>query len=361
MNKIRPIAIYLPQFHPIPENDKWWGKGFTEWTNVTKAKPLFKGHYQPHLPADLGFYDLRLPEVLEAQVQMARDYGIYGFCYYHYWFDGKRLLDRPIENVIKSQRPDFPFCLFWANESWSRTWWDAKSKILIDQTYSDADPVKHAQSLNSAFSDSRYISIKNRPVFIIYRPTDIPSFDKYIDKFKNESIRLNGIEPYIIISNSHILGIDCLSNGYDGILNFEPQFSVLPDFINDKKNIHKLIYNYKHHIFNSGLKVISYNTAKDLMENRQFPYRYFPCVFVGWDNTARRGEKGIIMINQNHNRFKESLQKAKDYVQKNNLDSNLIFINAWNEWAEGNHLEPDVKNGFSYLEQVKITFNGIPS
>jgi len=357
LQKVRPIAIYLPQFHPIPENNEWWGKGFTEWTNVTKAKPLFKGHYQPHLPADLGFYDLRMPELQEAQAQMARDYGIYGFCYYHYWFNGKKLLERPIENILKNQRPDFPFCLFWANESWSRTWWDDKNEILIKQTYSDADSVNHAQYLCTAFSDNRYIRINNRPVFIIYRPLDIPSFNKYIDKFKNELARLNCNEPYIIATNSHNQSINYLTIGFDGILNFEPQFSIVRNFMKDKRNLQKFIYNSKHHIFNSKLKIISYNTAKDLMENRQFPYKYYPCVLVGWDNSPRRGEKGIIMINQNQERFRESLQKAKEYVENNTLDDNIIFVNAWNEWAEGNHLEPDLNNGYKYLEQIKNTFN----
>jgi lipopolysaccharide biosynthesis protein len=355
-NIVRPIAIYLPQFHPIPENDEWWGKGFTEWTNVTKAKPLFKGHYQPHLPADLGFYDLRVPEIQEAQAHMARDYGIYGFCYYHYWFDGKKLLERPIENVLKNKKPDFPFCLFWANESWSRTWWDDKNELLIEQTYSDTDPVSHAQYLYNTFTDNRYIRINNRPVFIIYRPLDIPYFEKYLDRFKNELIHLKCNEPYLIASNSHNPGINYLTKGFDGILNFEPQFSVLPDFIRDTSNIQKFIYNSKYHILNSKLKIISYNTAKDLMENRQFPYKYYPCVFVSWDNSSRRGQKGIIMINQNSDRFKVSLQKAKEYVENNKLDDNLIFINSWNEWAEGNHLEPDLKYGSMYLEQIKGVF-----
>jgi hypothetical protein len=356
ISNIKLIAVYLPQYHPIPENDKWWGKGFTEWTNVTKAKPLFKGHYQPHLPADLGFYDLRMPEVRESQAQMARNYGIHGFCYYHYWFNGKRLLNKPVDAVIKSGKPDFPFCLFWANESWSRTWWDDKNEILIKQTYSDADPVNHAQCLYSAFIDSRYIKIKNRPIFIIYRPHDIPSFEKYIEEFKNELVRLNCTEPYVIASNSHNSSFNYLEKGFNGILNFEPQFSALPDHLGDTKKLKKLVYSLKHNILSSKLNIISYGTARDLMEKRQFNYKYYPCIFVSWDNTPRRGEKGIIMINQNYKRFWESLMKAKEYVEKNNLDDKIIFVNAWNEWAEGNYLEPDLKYGYMYLDQIKSVF-----
>src|SRR5215216_5464827 len=160
--QLRPIAIYLPQFHPIPENDAWWGKGFTEWTNVTRAKPLFKDHYQPHLPANLGFYDLRVPQVREAQAKLAIEHGIYGFCYYHYWFNGKRIIERPVEEVITSGKPDFPFCLFWANETWSRRWLGEEKEILIKQTYSLEDDYKHASYLANVFADERSIKVENR-------------------------------------------------------------------------------------------------------------------------------------------------------------------------------------------------------
>ena len=162
---VRAIAFYLPQFHPIPENDAWWGKGFTEWTNVAKARPLFRGHYQPHLPADLGFYDLRLPETREAQAELAREHGISGFCYYHYWFHGRRLLERPFQEVLESGRPKFPFCLCWANEPWSRRWLGEEQDILIAQTYSREDDEAHSEYLSSVFSDERYITVGNRPVF----------------------------------------------------------------------------------------------------------------------------------------------------------------------------------------------------
>ncbi|MDJ0634982.1 MAG: glycoside hydrolase family 99-like domain-containing protein [Xenococcaceae cyanobacterium MO_188.B29] len=173
-NNIKAIAFYLPQYHPIPENDKWWGKGFTEWTSVAKAKPLFKDHYQPHLPADLGFYDLRLPEVRQAQADLAREYGIYGFCYYHYWFNGKRLLERPFNEVLESGKPDFPFCLCWANENWTRRWDGQDREILIEQKYSVVDDREHIKSLISAFKDPRYIKIDGKPLFLIYRVNSLP-------------------------------------------------------------------------------------------------------------------------------------------------------------------------------------------
>jgi lipopolysaccharide biosynthesis protein len=219
-DKIRPIAIYLPQFHPTPENDEWWGQGFTEWTNVTKAKPLFKGHYQPHLPTDLGFYDLRLAEVREQQAQLAKEYGIYGFCYYHYWFHGRRILNRPIDEVLDSKKPDFPFMLFWANESWTRRWIGGEKDSLIKQTYSKEDDQSHINwLLDNAFSDNRYIKIVDRPVFVIYRPHDLPNYKETLEIFKETAIKRGFVEPYIVASNSHSQDL----KGFDNILNFEPQ------------------------------------------------------------------------------------------------------------------------------------------
>jgi lipopolysaccharide biosynthesis protein len=191
-NLARFIAFYLPQYHPIPENDEWWGRGFTEWMNVSRAKPLFDGHYQPHLPAKLGFYDLRVPEVRQAQADLARRHGIEGFCYWHYWFEGKRLLERPFNEVLSSGQPDFPFCLAWANETWSRRWLGEDKDILQEQTYSLEDDLDHITWLMEAFADPRYIRVHGRPLFLIYKPFDLPDPERTTETFRSECVR-NGV------------------------------------------------------------------------------------------------------------------------------------------------------------------------
>ena len=351
MTEFRPIAIHLPQFHPIPENDLWWGKGFTEWTNVAKAKPLFKGHYQPHLPSDMGFYDLRLPEARQAQADLAKEYGIYGFCYYHYWFSGKRLLGRPVDDIVKSGKPDFPFMLFWANESWSRRWWGEEKEVLIKQTYSEEDDINHINWLcDNAFRDERYIKINGRPAFVIYRPTYLPDYKRTIELFKEIAVK-NGLpEPYMI-SNSVEL------EGFDHIMNFEPQFTMLPHAMNDEKALGKLKRNLQLGVLSNELKVYDYKEVKEIFRLRKSDYKFLPCVFVGYDNTARRSKRGVIIHNQNKEDFKDSLSSAKAIVENYPKDEKIVFINAWNEWAEGNHLEPCQKYGHSFLEAVKEVFD----
>ena len=355
MGKIRPIAIYLPQFHPIPENNAVWGDGFTEWTNVVKARPLYKHHYKPQLPADLGFYDLRLEETRIAQAELARKYGIYGFAYYHYWFNGKRLLNTPLDAVLKSNIPDFPICLFWANETWSRRWLGEEKNIIIKQTYSEEDDYNHIHWLIKIFSDSRYIKVGRRPVFIIYRPTHIPDIHNTIKIFRSECIKAGIENPYLIASNSHSGSVGLNKFGFDGILNFEPQLGALPYYKNDGKSIRKFFNNLKYGIINCKLKIYNYEFAHKKMMDIKYKYKYFPCTFVNWDNTPRRSENGIIIQNSSPEKFRYFLEKNIEKLNSMDFgpDENFIFINAWNEWAEGNYLEPDVKNGLSYLEAVK--------
>ena len=355
MKDIRSIAIYLPQYHPIPENDLAWGKGFTEWTNVSRSKALFENHYQPQLPGSLGFYDLRLHETREEQARLAKAYGINGFAYYHYWFNGKRLLKDPLDAILEQQKPDFPFCLFWANETWSRRWLGEEKEVLIKQTYSEEDDREHINWMIKVFNDQRYIKVNKRPVFIIYRPLDFPDIGNTLKIFAARCINTGLEKPYFIASNSHAGKIDLRNFGFDNILNFEPQLGVLPDFMDDRKSIKKLIRNIKLGVFNSKLKLYDYSNAKELMLNRDFPYPYFPCSCVGWDNTPRRGINGIILKNNRPAIFKKYFEKSVKILRKMNFkdEENFIFINAWNEWAEGNYLEPNDKYGLQYLEVVK--------
>lgn len=332
----RLIAFYLPQFHPIPENDEWWGKGFTEWTNVTRCGPQFQGHYQPHLPAHLGFCDLRVPEVREAQAALACKFGIEGFCYWHYWFNGKRLLERPFDEVLTSGRPDFPFCLAWANETWSRRWLGEEKEILQKQVYSPEDDRRHARWLVKAFSDPRYIRVNNRPMFLIYRPRDLPDSQVTTKAIREHCAEAGLPNPYLVGINSHA-HTDCRALGFDRSLEFEPQFGVLPNPLAD------------------GLKIYDYVSARKKMCERRIEFPYHPCVFVSWDNTPRRGEHGIVFINSGPEQFEAGLRDAVRSVLPEPPEERLVFINAWNEWAEGNHLEPDLKFGLRYLEAVRRT------
>jgi hypothetical protein len=356
MKKIRFISIYLPQFHAIPENDMAWGKGFTEWTNVKKAKPLFWGHYQPHIPHNsIGYYDLGDPETMIKQAELARSFGIHGFAFYHYWFNGKRLLNIPVDNMLKTGKPDFPFYLFWANVTWSRSWLGQEKDFIIKQTYTKEDNLNHIRWLIQVFSDPRYIRINNRPVFTIYRPNDIPDLDRFIQTFKNECTIHGEKEPYLIASNSHTWEDDLLKKGFDAMLCFEPQLGLLPNYSSDKLLVSKFRNNLKLDILSCKLKVYDYTRVKEIMLNRCLPYPYYPCLFVNWDNSPRRGRNSIIINNSTPQLFEKYLRLTIDKFKTMGFseNENLIMINAWNEWAEGNYLEPDLKNGFKYLEALK--------
>jgi lipopolysaccharide biosynthesis protein len=357
MNQIKPIAFYLPQYHPIPENDAWWGKGFTEWTNVTKAKPQFPNHAQPHFPTDLGFYDLRLPEARQAQADLARSYGIHGFCYYHYWFNGQRLIEGPFNDVLASGEPDFPFCLFWANETWSRRWLGEEDSILMKQTHSHEDDLNHIQWLVKAFADSRYIKIDGRPLFIIYRPLDFPDISKTIEIFEQECLK-NGLpKPYLLGCNARRQEFDFRTLGLDGTLDFQPQLGVLPYAFEDgRPRLSRFKRNMRLGIFSSTLKAYDETWARRRMRAivnaREFPT--YPCVFVGWDNTSRRQENAIIFANPSVQNFESDFRDVVESIScSNELDDTIVFVNAWNEWAEGNYLEPSVGKGHDYLEAIK--------
>jgi lipopolysaccharide biosynthesis protein len=225
-NDVKLITFYLPQYHPVQENNEWWGKGFTEWTNVTKAQPLFSGHYQPQLPADLGFYDLRLPEVRQAQADLAKEYGIHGFCYYHYWFNGRRILERPFNEVLASGKPDFPFCLCWANENWTRTWDGLEKKILLEQNYSEEDDRQHIRSLARAFQDERYIRVGNKPLFLVYKASRIPNPLKTTSIWREEAKKM-GIEDLFLckVESAHGEHGDPTKSGFDAAVEFQPDWT----------------------------------------------------------------------------------------------------------------------------------------
>lgn len=377
MPKIRPIAIHLPQFHPFPENDEWWGKGFTEWTNVTKAKPLFEGHYQPHLPADLGFYDLRLEEARLAQEALAKEYGIYGFCYYHYWFNGKTLMHEPIKRKLQNSDEDLPFMLCWANENWSRAW-DGKDKdLLIEQHYNLEDDREHIKFLLPIFKDKRYIRIDNKPVFVVYKSADLPHPKETIRIWRDEAAK-EGLELYICRMDRWNTpnGQDILDLGFDAAIDFQPLSNNLRNYLKTKRvdNEKKKEKQFKNTLLRKVINKIRFELSKldspkknnqqkieqkidyaeyvdyDL-QNLDIDYKRFPCVTPSWDNASRRKFNATVFVNSSPDQFGKWVAGKKNNLQ--NFDSpeeNLLFINAWNEWAEGNHLEPDQKYGRQYLE-----------
>jgi lipopolysaccharide biosynthesis protein len=350
-NEIKAIAIHLPQFHPIPENDAWWGKGFTEWTNVTKAKPLFDGHYQPHLPTDLGFYDLRLEEARVAQAELAEAYGIYGFCYYHYWFNSRRLLNRPLDDMLKTKTPNFPFMLCWANENWTRKWDGLENEILMKQEYSAEDDKNHINFLcKHFFSDDRYIRKDGKPFFLIYKPALFPDIEKTITTWREEARKCGTGELYLGYMKSFSSENNPLYAGFDCAVDFQPNFS-LPPGLTIKTLIEKVkrrlgvplrIYG-RNHLF-------SYRKYVDLMiKIRSKKNGLIPGITPGWDNSARRNPGAFIFRDANPDDYSRWLAAIKNSVDRDSF----LFINAWNEWAEGNHLEPCIKWGRKYLEATR--------
>ena len=366
---VRLLAFYLPQFHPIPENDRWWGTGFTEWTNVAKARPLFRGHYQPHIPADLGFCDLRVPEVREAQAALAREYGISGFCYYHYWFNGKRLLNRPFDEVLRSGRPDFPFCLCWANENWTRRWDGYDQEILIGQNHSLGDDREHIRHLFSAFEDQRYIRVHGKPLFLVYRTEILPDPERTADVWR-EAARAAGIgDLYLVRVESHSKHPDPRRIGFDAAVEFAPDLTVMPfpklhretwglqaRVENQLRKLRVLPQAYFDHNVYSYEDLVTRSLAKPAP-----PYTWFRCVTPSWDNSARRAKKAIIIHNSKPDLYERWLREMiQTTVHTFDGDERLLFVNAWNEWAEGNHLEPDQRWGRAYLEATRrAVMNGV--
>lgn len=363
MSKPFIIAYYLPQYHPIPENDEWWGKGFTEWTNVAKAKPLFKGHYQPKIPADLGFYDLRVPEVREQQAELAREAGVDGFCYWHYWFgNGKELLERPFKEVVESGKPEFPFCLGWANENWEAKIWNSKKshtkKILIEQTYPGQEDIEnHFYSFLKAFKDPRYIKYEGKPIFLIYRPQLYPNISDFINKW-NELIKKEGVaEKFFFIGNCGDTSIENTQKmGFDAAVispteRFEKGYK--------RKNI---IFRAFHYFFRLALNkplLISYKTAINFLWNPTIDSQNFviPTLLPNWDHSPRSGNTFSILNNSSPQLFEKHCKQILHEVSKK--QNNLVILKSWNEWGEGNYMEPDFKFGKGYIKALKRAKNDI--
>jgi lipopolysaccharide biosynthesis protein len=332
---IKCIAFYLPQYHPIPENDLWWGKGFTEWTNVTKASPLFNGHNQPRLPGDLGFYDLRLVENIKEQVDLAKQHGIYGFCFYYYWFSGQTLLTKPIDLILEDKSIEFPFCLCWANENWTRRWDGNYKDILMEQKYTAGDPEKFIRSLSKYLKDSRYIRVDNKPLIVVYKTEDIPRFNKTMEEWREKCLSLGVGE--IFIAAVLWRRVDQSNCKVDAFLEFPPNSLDVKTVSQPSPKVASGIYDY-----NS----IALSSACENYEARTV----FKGVMLEWDNTARKGKQANLFVNYNAARYGRWLHTACiDTRRRLPEDKRLVFINAWNEWAEGSYLEPDRRSGCAAL------------
>lgn len=343
----RLIAFYLTQFHPTPENDLWWGKGFTEWTNVTKARQLFEGHRQPQLPSDFGFYDLRVRETRNEQIKVAKQYGIDGFCYYYYWFSGKRLLNLPLDDMLSDPESDMPFCLCWANERWTRRWDAADHEVLIAQKYLADDDLNFIKSLVPFFENNRYIRVDDKPFLIVYRPQRLPDARKSAMVWRNYCRTIGLGEIHICAALTHG-NEDYDKFGFDSGVEFPPH-NLKSSNIN-----HEIKF---HNTFRGN--VMQYATiAQSYLDRSYGGSRIFRTVFPSWDNTARTKERALVVYNSVPENYEYWLSSTIDISQQTNKGE-LVFINAWNEWAEGCHLEPDQWFSHGFLQATLNAKSGL--
>jgi len=347
LNEVRAIAFYLPQYHPIPENDRWWGKGFTEWTNVTKARPNFEGHYQPHLPADLGFYDLRVPEVREEQARLARHYGISAFCYYYYWFAGKKLLNRPFDEVLQSGAPDFPFCICWANENWTRRWDGCEEDILIAQSHTEREHVDFIADIAPALMDKRYVRIHGKPLVIVYRLGLIPEPRRTADLWREYCMNEGIGEIYL----AYVQSFERMPMGDEpGVYGFDAAIEFPPHRYPVRAESSRSLINPEY----QGVLFDYVQTSENFIRRTWPSYKLFRAVMPSWDNTARRQDVSHVFVNATPERYEYWLRRMVEQTRRLHFgDERIVFINAWNEWAEGNHLEPDRQFGHQYLVATK--------
>jgi len=356
--KVRILASYLPQFHPIPENDLWWGKGFTEWTNVRKAKPLFRGHYQPKVPTELGYYDLRMPEVRQAQADLAREYGIEGFCYWHYWFgNGKQLLERPFNEVLASGVPDFPICLGWANHDWKDKQFSRKgsNRMLMKQEYPGVDDyVLHFTKVLPAFQDRRYVRVDLKPVFLIYDPIGLPDVSEFIRLWQTLA-REQGLKGIHFIANTH--KIEDISRfrdmGFDAV-NILRFFH----FIKQELSLtERASMKFSRVLLKRG-HVYDYAQAARHFQGEEDKLDYcYPSLIPNWDHSPRSGRQGHIFVNSNPQEFKKHVKNVLEQVRHKDQEHRIVLLRSWNEWGEGNYVEPDLKYGRGFLEAIKSSID----
>ena len=375
--KARGIAMYLPQYHPIPENDAWWGKGFTEWYNVAKSKPLFKGHYQPKIPTELGFYDLRMPEIREQQAELARYAGIEGFMYWHYWFGGGRqLLERPFNEVLNSGKPNFPFCLGWANHTWtSKTWNKEKNKsipsILMEQTYPGIEDYKlHFYSVLPAFKDPRYITVDGKPFFLIWNPLGFKNVSSFINCWQNlaKENGLNGIHFVGIASSGnfknqdrkYIVGeLSKAKDNFKAVLNMGFDAVCSNGMTKANVSVQGLSMTYLRHLLNHVYKGKITRLDQDKINRYLFCEEdrwenVYPTIVPNFDRTPRTN-RDIVYVNSTPKVFKKSIENCLSYLEQKEEEHKIIILKSWNEWGEGNYVEPDIKYGRGYLDALRET------
>lgn len=344
------IAFYLTQFHPIPENDAWWGKGFTEWTNVTKAQPLFADHYQPHLPADFGFYDLRVQDVMREQARLAQASGIQAFCYHYYWFSGTRLLERPLEQMLADPQIDMPFCLCWANENWTRRWDAAEHRVLMAQRYLPEDDLAFIRSLEPCFRDNRYLRVDGAPLLLVYRPQQLPDTARTTKAWRDYCREAGIGEIHLCAAMTH--GNISKLEGFDSVVDFPPHNVDVP-----RRNRE---IDFDEAFMGSTLDFT--DVARHCLEKPRSADLHFRTVVPAWDNTARTGSRATLLINSSPENYEywlaESIRKARQELP---AGKRLVFINAWNEWAEGCHLEPDTRYGHAFLQATERAATGSTS
>jgi lipopolysaccharide biosynthesis protein len=325
-----------------------------------KARPRFNGHYQPHLPADLGFYDLRLSETREAQASLAKSYGIYGFCYYHYWFNGRQVLETPVKEILNSGKPDFPFCLCWANENWTRNWDGEFTNVLLEQKYSTDDDIAHIKFLFQFFNDKRYIRVNDKPVFLVYRTELFPDIKKTAKIWRDEAQRAGFKGLYLIRVENFNTNIDPEAIGFDASFNFFPNQYGMPLYKfpgTIEKLLHKLGIRKSPYMENL---IWDYSAVvqKQIDNPQVVGYKRFPGLTPMWDNSARRKTGAVILHNSTPEKYGRWLKHIISTFKPYSADENFVFINAWNEWAEGNHLEPCQKWGRRYLEETRDALLG---